>query len=160
MWISPFVHILQLIELESKQISLRNISWANSLFFSNLVNESLITCVLKISIDPSTQENFLITQICGEHEIIRRVGKLIVEVRCLELLWLLENDICRLVFDVILHFSTAWGNHFELQFLQVKRDYFPFISWLSEQEDLAFLYGRLGLIGHYGYNFLAFYFIW
>ena len=63
----------------------------------------------------------------------------VVKVGCLKLLRLLEYDIAGLVFRVTLDFSASCRNCLELQIMQIKRNYFPFISWLSEHQNFSLL---------------------
>ena len=142
--ISFLIHVLEFLELGAEKIifvreSIGSIKW-DFLIVLDLVDERFLTDVLKICVDSSAKEDFLIIEISGKHEIIGRVWELVIKMRCLELLRVLKDDIIGLVLGIALDCTASRRNCLELEFLQVKGNYLALVCRLSEQINFSLLY--------------------
>ncbi len=147
----PFlVHVLQFLELQPQEVIFvgkrTGTVQSDFLVAFNFVDEGLVADVLKVGVDAAAEKNLVVVEVRGEHEIVRGMGKLVVQMRGLQLLRFFEDDVVGLVFRVALHSAAARGDCLELELLEVERYNFAFVSGLSEKKDFSFLDGGQALV--------------
>ena len=99
------------------------------------IDECFIADVLKVAVDTSTHEYFLIGYVCWVHEVIRRFREAIIEMRSLQLLRGLEYCLWWLVFWLNAVLLASGMNQVEFWFLHVIADDFTLVVGFAEQED-------------------------